>query len=242
MSGDEANLTPKLLVSIIDRSQGKRLEDILREKHVHVHFMFSAMGTASSKMLKAFGLSGTEKTVCISMSPAVRIKPLMTAVVERLEFTAPGNGIAFVVPVSGVSAALSKAFSKEWEQRKERVEEFMDNELSKVREQSRYELIIALINQGFSEELMDAARDAGARGGTVINARRSGLEEAVKFFGVSLQAEKEVVAIVIPKAQKKELMSVIVKACGIKTEARGIVISLPIESCAGIDMENEYVK
>lgn len=230
-----ASFAPRLLAVIVDRDESKHLEDILREKHVHFHYMFNAMGTASSEILKAFGLSGTEKTVCIVMEPDIKAKPVMTAMIERMELRRPGNGIAFSMPVSGISATIINAFSRDIETHRERWMEQMDREAESVHREARYELILAIVNQGFSEQVMDAARPAGARGGTIIHARRTGIEDAVKFFGVSLQAEKEIVAIVIAKEQKSELMQAISKLCGMKTDARGIVISLPVDSCAGID-------
>lgn len=230
---------PKLLVAITDRDHQKKLEDVLREKHVLFSYVFHAMGTASSEILKAFGLSGTEKIVSVSMEPAVRIKPLMTSIVERLEFVNPGHGIAFTMPVSGVSATISNAFSAQMQQQKERLDEWMDREAERTSEDIRHELVVAVINQGFSDILMDAARDAGARGGTIVHARRSGAEEAAKFFGISIQEEKEIVAILIHKEQKKELMQAVSKTCGMRSEARGIIFSLPVESCAGISSMQE---
>ena len=113
----------------------------------------------------------------------------------------------------------------------------MDMEADEVKEESKYSLVLSVIDSGFSETLMAAARSAGARGGTIINARRAGLEEAVKFFGVTLQEEKELVAIVVHERQKRELMNAIAQKCGINTTAHGIVISMPVEACAGIDFE-----
>lgn len=228
---------PKLMVTITDRSNSRRLEEIFREKQVRFHYMINAMGTASSKILKTFGLSGTEKTVCICLEPAMKIKPLMTAVVERLEFIHPGNGIAFTIPLSGMSILLSHTFDKELQRFKEGWDKWMEREMEKTKEDAHHELIVAVINQGFSDDLMDAAKKAGARGGTIIHARRTGLEDAVKFFGISLQAEKEIVAILTHHNQKKKLMLAISKACGTRTEARGIIFSLPVDICAGIDVE-----
>ncbi|MDR1560622.1 MAG: hypothetical protein LBS84_13215 [Clostridiales bacterium] len=232
---------PKLLAVIIDRAAGKRLEGILHEKRAYFHYMFHAMGTASSEVLKMFGLSGTEKTVCVCIEQSVKVKSIMTAVVERMEMTRPGNGIAFTIPISGVSGSISNSFSKELRDLKERWLERMDMEAEITKHEARYELVAAVVNQGYSENVMEAAHAAGARGGTIIHARRSGIEDAVKFLGISLQAEKEIVAIVIPKDQKTALMRAISNACGMKTDAHGIVISLPVESCAGIgtDFEDE---
>lgn len=228
------NLSPRLLVVITDRDQTKRLEEILHEKRSILYYMFNAMGTASSEILKAFGLSGTEKTVCLCMAPLIKISSLMTAVVERLEFVNPGHGIAFVIPVSGINAVVSSAFNVELQQYRERLEEYMDKEAEKTVEEARFELIVSVVGKGFSDKVMDAARAAGARGGTIVHARRSGDEESSKFFGISIHEEKEIVAILVHKNQKKGLMQGISSTCGMKTEANGIIFSLPVESCAGI--------
>lgn len=226
---------PKAVVAIIDRKETARLEDILREKHTLFHYMWSGKGTASSELLRALGLSGTDKTVCFAVESSFKITPLFTAIVERMELTRPGGkGIAFVLPVSGASAAMCAAFTREIESQKERWDQWMENEAEKMTVAHEHELVVAVVNQGYSEEVMEAARGAGARGGTVIHGRHANLEDAAKFYGVSLQAEKEIVAIVIDRAHKKALMSAIVARCGAKTDAHGIVVALPVENCAGL--------
>ena len=226
---------PKLLAAIVDRSDSIYLEEVLEEKHVPFHFMFHAMGTASSETLRTFGLSGTEKTVCFCLTPGFQSQPLMTAITERMQFTKPGKGIVFILPISGVSTTIMGAFTKEFEKNRERWINHMEQKAEKVNREAIFELVVAIVDQGFSEKVMAVAHDSGIRGGTIINARRTGIDEAVKFFGISLQSEKEIVAILIPNTQKKALMQSISKSCGMKTEAHGIVISLPVESCAGID-------
>jgi nitrogen regulatory protein PII len=103
----------------------------------------------------------------------------------------------------------------------------------------KYSLVMAVVNQGYSEVVMEAAHTVGIPGATIVHARRSGIEDAVKFFGVTLQAEKEIVAIVAKQVQKKELMQAITKACGINTPAHGLVISLPVENCLGLSNQPE---
>jgi hypothetical protein len=229
-----SHISPKLLVIITDRGESRRLEHILREKHAHFHYMINAIGTASSEILKAFGLSGSEKTVCLCMAPAAKVRHIMTSVVERLEFMQPGNGIAFYLSVSGLSAIVTNALSGELAQFKERVDAWMEKEQETAAEAARYELVVAIVDQGFSDSLMAAARTAGARGGTIVHARRSGAEDAKKFLGISLQEEKELVAIITARSHKKELMQAISHACGANTDAHGIMISLPVEGCEGI--------
>ena len=98
---------------------------------------------------------------------------------------------------------------------------------------SKYALILAIVNRGSLDAVMDAARGEGARGGTVLHARRVGMEDTENLLGFTLQPEKEVVAILTPETQKRALMSAINKAAGLLTEARGILFSLPVDDLVG---------
>ena len=235
MTNEEfCNFAPRLLVVITDRGKTRVLEDLLCEKQVHLHYMLNAVGTARSAMLASLGLSGSDKTICMCMEPRVLALPLMASVGDRLALTQKGNGIAFFIPISGVSMAVSKIFDEKAASMKERLEKWMETKYEDAVEEIKYSLVLAVVNQGFSEVVMEAAHTVGIPGATIVHARRSGIEDAVKFFGVTLQAEKEVVAIVARHAQKKELMQAITKACGINTPAHGLVISVPVENCLGI--------
>jgi nitrogen regulatory protein PII len=233
------NLAPRLLVVITDRSKTRILEDLLGEKHVHLHYMLNAVGTARSAMLSSLGLSGSDKTICMCMEPRVLALPLMASVGDRLALTQKGNGIAFLIPISGASTAACKIFDDEVACIKERLDNWMETKHDDAVDEIKYSLVMAVVNQGYSEVVMEAAHTVGIPGATVVHARRSGIEDAVKFFGVTLQAEKEVVAIVAVHSQKKELMQAITKACGINTPAHGLVISLPVENCLGISNQPE---
>jgi nitrogen regulatory protein PII len=98
----------------------------------------------------------------------------------------------------------------------------------------RFELIISIINQGFSDELMDAARSAGAQGGTVFHARGTARKEEEKFYGISIQHEKEIVAIVARKAQRRAILDALQGACGRNTQANGVFMALPVEQSVGV--------
>jgi len=143
-----------------------------------------------------------------------------------MSLTKPGRGLIYLVPVSGISAAAAGLLGRET-----KGEDFMELPVSTAAE---YSLVIAVINQGFSEILMNEARSVGARGGTIIHGRRSAVEDEVKFFGISLQKEKEIVTILAHGEQKSEIMRVITAKCGMNTEARGIIFSVPVEKCSGI--------
>ena len=95
-------------------------------------------------------------------------------------------------------------------------------------EEHKYELITCIVNAGFSQNVMEAARAAGAQGGTILRARGSANPEAEEFFNINVQSDKEMVLILVPKAIKDDVLKAIYKDCGLADEARGIAFSLPV--------------
>ncbi len=102
-------------------------------------------------------------------------------------------------------------------------------------EQTReFELVITIVNRGFADSVMDVAKQNGAHGGTVLYGRGAGIDEAEKFFGISIQPEKEIVLILLRKEEKQKVMQAICQAAGLSTEGRGLSFSLPVDEVAGI--------
>ncbi|MCR4825287.1 MAG: hypothetical protein K5849_08055 [Bacteroidales bacterium] len=95
-------------------------------------------------------------------------------------------------------------------------------------ENNKYELVICIVNAGFSQNVMEAARTAGAQGGTVLRARGSANPEAEEFFNISIQPDKELVMILVPKEIKDEVIRTIYKEAGLGGDAQGIAFSLPV--------------
>ncbi len=93
---------------------------------------------------------------------------------------------------------------------------------------TKYELVICIVNAGYSQNVMEAARAAGARGGTVLRARGTANPEAEEFFNITIQPDKEVLVILIPADIKDEVIRAIYKEAGLAQEAQGIAFSLPV--------------
>ena len=104
---------------------------------------------------------------------------------------------------------------------------------------NNHEVIFAIVNSGYAEEVMDVARDNGARGGTILNARGAAGEEAAAFFGITLHAEKEILMIVVDKAIRDDILNAIYKQMGMGKKAQGIAFSLPVSDVAGLVKEPE---
>jgi nitrogen regulatory protein P-II 1 len=100
--------------------------------------------------------------------------------------------------------------------------------------QREYDLIMTVVNRGFADQVVDAARAAGAHGGTVFYARGTGIHEVEKFFAISIQPEKEVVLTLVRHEDTPVIMHSIVEAAGLKTAGKGLAFALPISDVVGI--------
>lgn len=98
----------------------------------------------------------------------------------------------------------------------------------------RYDLIITIVNRGFADEVMTAAKSQGARGGTLMNARGTGTNELQKFFGTIIQPEKELVMILTEREKRNAVMEAICRDAGLSKEGMGICFSLPVDEVMGI--------
>ncbi|NLG26032.1 MAG: P-II family nitrogen regulator [Clostridiales bacterium] len=102
-----------------------------------------------------------------------------------------------------------------------------------------YELIVTVVNRGFADLAVDAARAEGARGGTILHARGAGANDAGRFFGVSIQPEREVVLILVPGEIKQRVMRAISEHAGQHTGGHGIAFSLPVDGVAGLTLRSK---
>ena len=104
---------------------------------------------------------------------------------------------------------------------------------------NNHEVIFAIVNSGYAEEVMDVARENGARGGTILNARGVAGQEAADFFGITLHAEKEILMIVVDKSIRDDILNAIYKEMGMSKKAQGIAFSLPVSDVAGLVKETD---
>jgi nitrogen regulatory protein PII len=224
----------KLLFFIIDWSKSKVVSKVFEQENVSFYFFSKGKGTANSEILDLLGIGSSEKAVILCLEQDVMVPVLLKGVRQKLGSQSTGAGIAFTVPLSAINQPILHIL-------KESVHANLaistEKEGKPMSSEIKNDLIISIINQGYSDEFMTVAREAGARGGTVINARGLTSNKPVKFFGVSIQDEKEIIIILTTRDKRTAIMQAVSKAYGITTQADGIIFSLPVDGVMSLNAE-----
>ena len=97
-----------------------------------------------------------------------------------------------------------------------------------------HEVVFAIVNSGFAEDVMEVAREQGVRGGTILDARGVVKADAAAFFGITLHEEKEILMMVVEKSIRDKVLNAIYKEMGMAKKAKGIAFSLPVSDVAGL--------
>lgn len=209
-----------LIITITDRSRGEDFADWYRRQGIPLVLTALGQGTATREILDCLGLEATEKAVLLCVT--ARSPRLVRRAAKELWLDVPGRGILMTVPVSSIGGAAARDYLLQQE-----AEEHMEKEWT-------HELILVITDQGYTDQVMDAARGVGATGGTVVHAKGTGAELARQFFGVSIASERELVFILAPEADKKPIMKAVMAQAGMQSEAHSIVFSLPVSDIAGL--------
>ncbi len=223
-----------MMAVITNRNMKERFKNFFEENGQTVYFETPGRGTASSEVLDYFGLEATEKMVYLAVVTDNMWKRLKRELIVRLQIDVPGTGIAFTVPLSSIGGRKALQYLIQ-------NQEYVKEEESELKG-TKYELLIAIANQGSIDTVMDAARSANAGGGTVIHAKGTGTEGARKFLGVSVAEEKEMIFIVARTEEKNKIMKAIMEKTGLGSKEKTIIFSLPVTDTAGLRILEEDLK
>ena len=231
MDTKKTEASARILMTITSPKAAGKVEKLLAAGHIAAKYRLNALGTASSEMISALGLGSPDKVVIISMMPRFLANKLLDKMKTELRLNTVNSGIAFTIPISGASSQFLKMISLLMPD-----SPLTQNEGGATHmEEMKYSLIAVIANRGYSEEIMAAARTAGARGGTVLNSRKIVDEDTAKFWEFSIQEEKETTIILSPNENKLDIMKAIGSKCGLHSDAKGVVLSIPVDSVMGME-------
>ena len=212
-----------IVLSIIYPAGLKILTDIHQNLRLPFTMVLHGRGTATDRMLDLLGIESRENRIVLTVAYPQKTRELIEEQRRVLYLGMPGNGLVIALPIKSIGGGKTLAYLSGDASPKYTPEATYD-----------HELILAIANEGCTDMVMDAARAAGATGGTVIHGKGVGQENAKKFFNVSIAQEKEVVMIVAYRPQKAAIMQSILKLAGPDSKAGAIVLSLPVSEIAGL--------
>jgi nitrogen regulatory protein PII len=217
------------LITILDVELENTFLDICEDTGVPVALLTYGHGSVKSRIYEMLGYGGPKKTVAISINTDSISQVIMAKMHREIDLSRPGTGISFTVKLSSISKMLSKVCLGTNEMEK------IGSENMVTASKEPYNLIIAIVNSGHFDQVMDAAKAAGASGGTLIHARSVGSREAIKYLGITVQPEKDLVLILTKQEKKLPIMKNIIAEAGLSTPAAGCCFSLPVSDVLGTD-------
>lgn len=218
-------------VCITQRSKFPALSGIYKKHEIPYNAVTLGRGTASSELLNMIGMDDTEKAIWFSVMTGSIWNAVKKDLQHTLQIDVPGTGIAFTIPMASIGGKTAlRIFT--------RGTDFTRGDEETLKD-TVYELIIAICEQGYSEQVMDAAKKGGAGGGTVIRARGTGVHSAEQFLGITLTGEKDMIFIVSRSEGKKAIMETILQEAGPASRAKAIAFSLPVTDTAGLRLSED---
>lgn len=215
-----------VLVTIAEKTKSEKYIEYFAENNINFTLGRYGKGTASQEMLDYLGIGEREKCVMFSFTTMEKSKIVLKDMEKRMQLKKIGEGLAFTVPISAVSSKKSLDLL---------VGQISDEEGEGYEVNTENEVIVVIANRGYVDKVMDVARSVGANGGTVVHARGTGVEQAEKFFGATIGAEKEMIFIVTKASKRNEIMKAIKEQAGLNTDAQSILFSLPVTDIAGLE-------
>lgn len=211
-----------MIFTIIERGCGNKLIKLYTKNQVFTHMRCEGTGTATSEILDILGLGSSEKDIIMSLAPMSAARALLNRLEDDLHGAAPSRGIAFTVPLAAVNSLVATVITM-----RTKVDWEGGSEMDKEKKNS---LVLVMLNQGYTDAVMETAKKAGARGGTIVRGRWAaddGMDQ--QFQGMGQQAEKEILYIVVPREIRNGVMEAINEKHGVQTEAGALVCALGID-------------
>lgn len=230
------NKRVKLLVCIIKKGNEQALAEACCDCCPTLNFTGIGYGTAKSHYMSYLGLDEVEKRVVYSLIPDACEGQILQAVNKRLKLYLMGNGIAFTIPLSGISDIISGAILTT----PNRDDPTQVQKLKKLKEKTKmHELIIAVVNQKFTDAVLDASRAAGATGATIFHTRSVSNKQVEQLLGTSFKQETDTVFFLTSTEYKHKIMEAIRDCAGLKTDGGAILFSVPVDALVGIGRYEE---
>lgn len=216
----------KLIVTVVNKKTARKVVEASKKAGADGGTVIMGRGTGIWEIKTFFGIPiEPDKEIVLTLISGEKTDDVLKAVIIAGKIDKPGYGIAFVIDTK-ITAGICHA----------RAPEATNEDLRGMAVENGilYDLIITIINKGQSEKVVEASKKAGARGGTIISGRGTGVHEHAKLFGITIEPEKEIVLTLIEREKTNEVLQTIVKEAGLDRPGKGIAFVVEVERVAGI--------
>lgn len=216
----------KLLVSIINKDDQNALTDAINRICAAMHFSGIGHGTARSHHRSYFGIDDVEKRVTFSLIPSNLESQILTSVSRELKLYLFGKGIAFTMPLSAISSIVEEPILAAAEREK--------TTQQKKEKKTMHELVVAVVNEKFSDVAVEAARQAGATGATVFHTRSTDNSKVEQAMGTAIPEDTDTIFFLTSSEYKIKIMEALRDSAGLKTDGSAVIFSMPVDDLVGI--------
>lgn len=222
----EPLMNHKLLVTIVKKGLASKVVNATKEAGAKGGTILFGRGHGIYEKRTWLGFTmNTEKEVILTLVPEGKIDAILSSVEKAGNLSKPSQGLGFVIDVKKIAGVAHM------------MKYFNDNDVmeDKMKSPIYYDLIVTIVNKGFSEQIVEASKKAGAEGGTIINGRGTGIHEKAKLFSIPIEPEKEIVLTLINREKTKEVLQKIVEEGDLEKPGKGIAFILEVERTVGIN-------
>lgn len=211
-----------MLLSIIRRGKGGQYIKMLKENDVVLHFQCVGEGTAPSEMMDILGLGNSEKDIMISFATKSTANRIASSLSKNVGSSLGYQGLFMIISTNAFSRISAEIVKKN-------SYDYLKGGCEEMSNEYKYSLILISVNRGFTDNVMQTAKIAGATGGTVIKARLAEADIVEAYSNQKLNEEKEIVAILAPDSVRNQILESVNQKFGLKSEAQGTVLSVPVD-------------
>lgn len=211
----------ELLCVIVNFGLGSKIMKFSKQTGMRGGTVFLGRGTVNNRILEFFDLCDIRKEIVLMLGEKTVADNTLEELSKKFHFDKPNHGIAFSTSVMSILGTQS-------------IESNGINNEKRGAEKTMYNAIYVVVDKGKAESVIDAAKEAGARGGTIINARGSGIHETGKLFSMDIEPEKEIVLILADDQITSPITSSVREKLEIDKPGNGIIFVQSVNQTYGL--------
>jgi len=215
----------QLLILILSENQSHKCVRLAKEQGIKGGIIIIGRGTVSSTVLNLLGIKNQKKEIVKFLIKKENTKEILDCFDEALQLSKPGHGIAYVTPVI-CAVGLPE--------RETNHEQIVSETVQQTEGESMFKKLTVIVDRGMANDVMDIARKAGVRGGTILHGRGAGAEIDTNLFGVEIEPEKELVIILTPDELVDKVVTALSEELHLGEPGKGILFIEPVVDTRGL--------